>query len=248
MFLCAMQAALTFSRSGIWMSGICILTALCFLARNPRTLLNIGMLAVVVAFLSWFLIVPALDGFTGGKLSERYAQKGFANRETIAQEDILLCAQHPILGIGPGMGKFWRAKEFGGGGAAHTEFTRLLSEHGSLGVLALLTLLGMSLTRFMTPGSAQEMALRGTAIIYSFLFMAVTAMRVAMPGFVFGLAFISLAPPGHRPALPTKQRVTAAAGLFLRIRRKTPTPLFSRVRKLSFLGSQSVRSDWPAAV
>jgi O-antigen ligase len=160
-----------------------------------------GIMAVFVALLGWLLIAPALDAFTGGKLSERYAKKGFSNRETIAQEDLQLFVGHPILGVGPGMGKFMRKKEFNSGGAAHTEFTRLLSEHGMLGVIALLALVGTASYRIMARGTSQEKALRATAIAYSFLFMAVTAMRVALPGFVFGLAFINFAIPRHRGAI-----------------------------------------------
>jgi hypothetical protein len=198
MLVCAVQAALTFSRSGIWMSGICILAASCFLARDPRTAAKMAVLFVFVALLGWFVIVPALDHFTGGTLSERYAQKGFSNRENIAQQDLLLFAEHPILGVGPGMGKSWRKKEFGSGDVAHTEFTRLFSEHGILGFTALLSLLAMAGSRFLAKGSPQEKALRGTSLIYSFAFMAVTAMRVALPGFVFGLAFVGLALPNNR--------------------------------------------------
>src|ERR1043166_4214420 len=61
MLLCAIQAALTFSRSGIWMSGICILVALCFLARDPRTVAKMVLLSGIVALIGWVVIVPALE-------------------------------------------------------------------------------------------------------------------------------------------------------------------------------------------
>jgi hypothetical protein len=210
MLVCAVQAALTFSRSGIYQAGICIMIAMCFLIRDPRTLVKMGVFAVLAVLLSWCVVYPALDSFTGGKLSERYAKKGFSNRESIAQQDMILFIEHPLLGVGPGMGKTWRGKRFGGGNAAHTEFTRLFSEHGVSGVVALFALVGMGLNTLRTGGPAPAKALRSTALAYSFTFMAVAAMRVAMPGFLFGLAFVRLKPETRRWSAAIRPRAGSA--------------------------------------
>ncbi len=205
MLFCAMQAALTFSRSGIWMGAIGVMAACFFLVRNRRTFVTTASVAVLALLLAWLVVLPALDRFTGGQVSARFAEKGFSNRENIATQDLILFAKHPVLGVGPGMGKFARKQEFGGGGAAHTEFTRLLSEHGILGVIAGLILFGMTLKQLALAGTPQAKALRVTALVFSFLFMAAAAMRVALPGFVLGLAFVTLV------SLPTSSNLRMTA-------------------------------------
>lgn len=206
---CAMQAALTFSRSGIWMGAIGVMVAGFFLVRNRRTFAASASVAVLVLLLAWLVVLPALDRFTGGQVSNRFAEKGFSNRETIATQDLLLFVKHPVLGVGPGMGKPARKQEFGSGGAAHTEFTRLLSEHGLFGVFAFLVLVGLASQQLLLPGTPQAKALRVTALVYSFAFMAAAAMRVALPGFVLGLAFLTVVSPGHRPPMPANRRTVA---------------------------------------
>ena len=147
MLFFAMQAALTFSRSGIWMGALSTFVAFAFLARNSRTLIMAVVIAVLVVPIGWFVIFPALDRFTGDKLSARFRDKGLTGRDTIALEELILFTEHPFLGVGPGMGETWRAKQFGDGNQAHTEFSRLLAEHGLLGVLALTVLFGMATGR-----------------------------------------------------------------------------------------------------
>ena len=209
MLFFAMQAALTFSRSGVWMAMLGLMLASAFLVRNARALLVTGGLTLLVALLAWFLVLPFLDSYTGGQVSNRFAEEGFSNRDSIAKEDLLLFLENPVLGVGPGMGKYARAARFGSGGAAHTEFTRLFSEHGVFGVLALLVLLGVSSSKFVPRAPSHVKAVRYTALFYSFLFMCVTAMRVALPAFVLGLGFLGWAQvrgPGRQTLSPGRGR------------------------------------------
>ena len=61
-------------------------------------------------------------------------------REDIARADLEVWFDNPVLGVGPGVAKEYRAATFGRAAAAHTEFTRLLAEHGILGLVALIIL------------------------------------------------------------------------------------------------------------
>lgn len=205
MLFCAMQAALTFSRSGIYLGAICIGAGIIFLLRDVRAMLATAAVGILAAVVGFFVIYPVLDNFTGGKLSERYAKKGYSNRDTIAKEDLILFAEHPVLGVGPGMGAESRGAEFQDHIVAHTEFTRLLSEHGIFGAAALCALATMAAGRLLAPGTLQIQAFRRCCILYSFLFMLVTAMRVAMPGFTFGLAFFATVPAAGRVNRPPRQ-------------------------------------------
>jgi hypothetical protein len=76
--------------------------------------------------------------------------------------------------------------------SAHTEFTRMLAEHGSLGVLALLLFFYMPLAYFRKEKKYDNKVLFMVFMFYAFLTMAHSAMRMALPGFIYGLAFMDL--------------------------------------------------------
>ena len=50
--------------------------------------------------------------------------------------DLQIFAENPLFGLGPGTAMIERDR-ISGIGIAHTEFTRLLSDHGSLGLVAM---------------------------------------------------------------------------------------------------------------
>jgi hypothetical protein len=185
-------AVLTFSRTGVYIGVGTVVVASAFLLRNRRQLAyGISSLAVLFA-LGYFLVFPSLDKFTGGRLSERYAQKGFSNREDIAKGDLELALHNPVLGVGLGQVKSVRASQLGVGGAAHTEFTRLLAEHGMMGALALCALLLMGFQASAACATRYEKAWTLSLLAYAMLFMLVSGMRLVAPATVMGLAMVRL--------------------------------------------------------
>lgn len=187
----AAQATLTFSRTGIWIGLLTIGVAAIFLIRKSGKLLP-GLIGALLIFgMLYFVVFRSLDQFTGGKLSERYSEKGFTGREDIAQGDLLLALHNPLLGVGPGMAKMERSNHRGI--AAHTEFTRVLAEHGLAGLLALGALVLMAAKAFRRRASSPfQQAWTASLIAYSLLFMMVTGMRLAVPSLAMGLAMVRL--------------------------------------------------------
>jgi hypothetical protein len=192
--LFAAQAALTFSRTGVYLGVGGIALGIVCLARNPRQALSVVAATGGLAAVGWIIIFPFLDSFTGGKLSERFAEKGFTGREDIAWADIKVFAHHPLLGTGVGLSRQARISEFGVGHMAHTEYTRLLSEHGVLGFSALVIVVLAALQRLVAARSALERAFVAAMLSSAFLFMACTAMRLALPAFALGFATVRLVP------------------------------------------------------
>jgi hypothetical protein len=95
------------------------------------------------------------------------------------------------LGVGPGVGTYLRQQRLIGiiRGPSHTEYTRLLAEHGVFGILAMFCLFALALRAIR---GAPDLASRGISaamIIWALLFMSIYATRLAAPAFVFGLAF-----------------------------------------------------------
>jgi hypothetical protein len=96
--------------------------------------------------------------------------------------------ENPIFGVGVGM-SFYRAE---GWKVTHTEFTRLLAEHGLFGFSALVLILLAGCLTVWRSKSLREKAVTASMIGWSLLFMLDKAMRLVAPSFAFGLAFANM--------------------------------------------------------
>jgi len=137
-----------------------------------------------------YVLLPGLDAFTEGTLSERFQDTDTTGRDSLVESDLRIWAAHPVLGVGPGQAKDYRALH---GVAAHTEFTRLLAEHGSAGLGALLLLVVAAVQNTRRPDGPRERGLVAALLGWSFLYMVNSAMRLVAPSFVFGLSFARVA-------------------------------------------------------
>ena len=179
------QSVITFSRSGPYMGVGCVLLASFYLLRDrisrKQLFAGIGVLAIVA-----LVVLPRLNAFTSGALATRYQEVNATNRDVIALADLNIFWANPLLGVGPGGSFALHALTFRAQ-AAHTEYSRLLAEHGLFGLLALILLLIIpvrNLLRAKTPmGKALVAAFAGWAV----LFMLINAMRLAAPAFFLGL-------------------------------------------------------------
>jgi hypothetical protein len=110
------------------------------------------------------------------------------------QADLQIAMENPALGVGVGQGTVKRAEEFGLERVAHTEFTRLLAEHGIFGVGALCLLLLMGVQAIWRARTVRAKALVASMLCFSFLFMVGSGMRLVLPALTFGLASVFLRP------------------------------------------------------
>lgn len=189
------QSLLTFSRTGIYLAAGSFAVAVLFLVRDGRVRARLFFVLVLIGLIGYYLILPGLDTFTGGTLSQRYQDTSMTNREELMQGDLRVWANHPLAGVGPGMGRFYRASSITGNEIAvapHTEFSRLLAEHGSLGLLALLALLLMAWRNLARQREIRPRAFIAMLLAWTLLFMVVSGMRLAAPGYLFGLTFAML--------------------------------------------------------
>jgi O-antigen ligase len=135
---------------------------------------------------------------TGGLIDKRYANedaKGrvkksrLSGREAIAETEIQMFFDNPILGVGVGKNKEYREAETGIVAASHNEITRMLAEHGSLGALGLLIL-------FCTPLILYSQDRENIFALCFLLFWLLTinhaAMRMASPAFIYALSLLKI--------------------------------------------------------
>jgi O-antigen ligase len=193
------RGIVTFSRGGV-ITGLIMILVLFVLtyrysnnkAKSKIVLLIIG--ALLLGSLTWSYSVIQ----TGGLIENRYANQDargrekedrLGGREQIAMTELQMFWDNPLLGIGVGKNKEFREEETGIVAASHNEVTRLLAEHGSLGILALLILVFVPLL------SAFENK-QNLFLLPFYLFWALTinhaAMRLAAPAFIYALTLLKV--------------------------------------------------------
>jgi len=185
----ASQSALTFSRGGLWIAGISGLVVFLYLVRDKQTRFRVLSVAGLLFVVGQYILVPQLDAFTGGALSKRFRNLSTTNRDLLIRADLAIFEEYPILGVGPGMAKYHRGAVVGVTGAAHTELTRLLAEHGLFGLVALFLLILMGLKNFQRERSIQVRATVAGMVVWTLVYMLANAMRTVAPSFNFGLSF-----------------------------------------------------------
>jgi O-antigen ligase len=121
----------------------------------------------------------------------RFRSASLTGRDAIIRADLQIWSDNPVFGVGPGGATSLRAASYRES-SAHTEFSRLVAEHGVFGFLAFLLLLLMGLQNLRRPNVPQNKAVTAALTCWSFGFMAVTAMRLVAPAVMLGLASITL--------------------------------------------------------
>ncbi len=188
----AAQSALTFSRSGIYSAIGASLAVVFFQFRHVGEGLKRLMPILALAAVFFWFVFPALDDFTGGKLQERFEDTGTSNRVEIAQSDFEIFFENPILGTGVGLADEYRRRLYGYGAGTHTEFSRLISEHGIFGIAALISLSVMAIGNFKRQQSTFGRALVVGLSVWCVLFMINAGMRLAAPSYLWGLTFVTI--------------------------------------------------------
>jgi O-Antigen ligase len=183
----AVQSALTFSRGGLALAFSAVMVALMQLIRNRQARINLFVIGILLFGAARYVVVPRLETFTQGKLSERYTDTNSSNRVMIAETDLRIFVENPVLGVGPGMAGEIR-QELGLLAVAHTEYTRMLAEHGMLGALALVVLSVIVVRTLRLVRTIHSRAFVTSLLAWAALFLTIDAMRIVAPAFVVGLA------------------------------------------------------------
>ena len=206
------RGVVSFSRGGILTAIVCIISFLIFFFWNDqgksKQNSNIKILGVLVIFTTVWAYT-SLE--TNGLIDNRYSNKNAlgqvedditTGRAELIETELTAFYHHPITGIGVGKGKEYREENLGIGIASHNEISRLLAEHGILGVMALGILIFVPITFwFKFKNNYYFLA------FVAFWFMTInhSAMRIALPAFVYGLALLYIVDekknPVHRKRL-----------------------------------------------
>ena len=201
------QCALTFSRGGIYTAGGAAAVATFYLIRQPRARLKVLGGILVLVLVGNFLILPALDSFTEGALTKRFTNTKLTGRDRLIMADFQAWSENPLFGVGPGQAKSYR-QSFRANTSAHTEFSRVLAEHGIFGLIATLLLIFSAAQYLIRARAGVEKAFTGAMICWSILYTLTAAMRLAAPAFTFGLAAIRIVPDPEPEPIAARENAT----------------------------------------
>ena len=199
MILMAYRALLTFSRGGILVSIVmCVaFIGVFYFATNFK--LRVKTSARVIAIIATGLAVWTFTIFqTGGMIENRYENKDALGREKddittgraeLLETEIDAFRESPFFGVGVGGVKYVFKDELGVELPTHNEISRMLSEHGMFGIIALMILI---FAPIITKIKGRKNIYFWPFLIFWFLTIAHSSMRIAMPAFIYALALLNI--------------------------------------------------------
>ena len=195
------RGLLTFSRGGIMAGVLVFFVFVFFMFLYKREMIKIIIKYFSIALIALMAIWLYTSNITGGMLDNRYGGKNSIGGEkedlSSGRIDIILNQfesfyESPWFGIGVGNGKYKRIdSEENLTAASHNEITRLIEEHGAMGIIILFILLMVPLENILNSNNYQRAFLISFYALW-FLTIGHSAMRIAFPGFIYGLSLIRI--------------------------------------------------------
>jgi len=197
--LLSYRAIVTFSRGGvitaIVISGLFLISYYKLVNVKVKRRTSIIMILIFIAgFFTWSLTSIQTDGL----IDKRYANQDAAGRVKqdvstgrgiLISSELAAFKENPITGIGVGKIKEYREQEYGIVAASHNEISRLLSEHGLTGVIALIILILYPLSyRIKNRRNFMFLPLLG----FWFLTINHSSMRIAAPALIYALSLLNV--------------------------------------------------------
>jgi O-antigen ligase len=210
--LMSYRAIITFSRGGVLTAVICIMAFVVVYfykqdsKEQSKIVFKMGVFGVIGVVL-WLFTAFKTEGLIVNRYTNRDAAGKLEDDITTGRTELIITElqgfyYNPVIGIGVGKGKGMRSEMTGTATASHNEISRLLSEHGLLGLVAILILILVPII-FWTKFKNNYYFLAFLA--FWFLTINHSAMRIALPAFVYGLALLYIVDdkkhPVHRKRL-----------------------------------------------
>ncbi len=193
------RGIITFSRGGM-VTGVSMILALMgvsYLVLNSARRLQLLFVLAIVGIV--FAGVWTYSSYqTNGLIDKRYSNQDSAGRvkedqlsgrTELASDEYQTFLKNPIFGVGVGRNMEQRMQRTGELIVSHNEITRMIAEHGSLGILSLLIL-------FLTPLILYIDNKYNIYILCFLTFWVLTinhaAMRLAAPAFIYSLSLLKV--------------------------------------------------------
>lgn len=192
------QALLTLSRGGVVALAISIAASVLasLLSSQGRTSFPfrnfawLGLTVTIFVLAVW----PWAERFTSGRLSERFdtAEADTSGRTEIAMAEIEMWKSSPIWGIGIGKVREEIGAYLPFGAYSHTEFTRLLAEHGAFGLAAITLFFAGLWQNFVRAKDFRARSWIAGLGVFAILYMSQAATRTTAPVIAYMLTWAVL--------------------------------------------------------
>ncbi len=197
LFFMSYRAIVTFSRGGVITAAVCAVFFIIvyFLLAKPKIKAQIIPKVALIVFgliLTWAFTSLKTTGlidkrYTNRDAAGRLKQDITTGRSELISNELLAFYEEPLTGIGVGKTKEYRLEKTGIHAATHNEVSRLLSEHGLLGLMALLLLIFIPIRYWFKQWHNPYLP---ALFIFWFLTINHSSMRLAAPAFIYGLMLL----------------------------------------------------------
>lgn len=193
------QSLLTFSRGGMFATGFAVAAVVLAQTRSRQGRRRAAVVIAVVFALGYFVVIPRINSFTQGAFEDRFTNTE-TGRTDLASSDLDVFERSPVFGVGPGMTKYQRlsyevcalrSDACRDEASSHTEFTRMMSEHGAVGILSIVILLSLAWSAVVRAGPSRFLTVG--FIVWSIAQMFYANIRIVAVAFAFAVAFIRVA-------------------------------------------------------
>jgi hypothetical protein len=198
------RGIITFSRGGMMTGFFMIIFLLGFMYYKTNFGGKVKLNYILTIMITAFVVTWMYTSFqTSGLIDKRYGNKDaqgrekeskFTGRTDLAETEIDMFLENPIFGVGVAKGAEIREDITGNFAVSHDEITRMLAEHGSLGIIAMLILFFTPLIMYLENQFNMYLI---CFVLFWFLTINHAAMRTAVSAFVYSLSLLNvqLIPP-----------------------------------------------------
>lgn len=195
-----LRLLLSFSRAGLFSCIISLFIVLWQLVKNKyleieRTKL-VGYIGIL--FIFSFSLWHVVNNITGGMAYNRFSGRDTAGnvkadistgRGDLFNQEIQMFLDNPFTGIGAGEVVTVRNVMYSSKQPSHTEYSRLLAEHGFFGLIDLIILIVFPIFWYKkTNGLSRIFFLANMS--YALLILFPSSTRIMFPLFLYGLSFL----------------------------------------------------------
>lgn len=184
------QSILTFSRGGLYSLILAGLALGLHLWHAPGARGRFVVLLAAFTVLVFGGIYPWLDDLSTGAVTARFQDLDTTGRLELAQADLLAFKENRLLGTGVGGSMPYHEYMLGYSIGTHTEYTRLLAEHGLFGVFIIALMLWMLLKRYVRTQPGLARGISAAMAVWSLSVMAHSATRIVAIALAFALALV----------------------------------------------------------
>lgn len=188
---------LTFSRGGMY-SLVVSGAAMLLVGIGTRGSRLRSIVVLVVGVIGLLVMFASANDFSGNWLESRYndgtTSSSTAGRTNLAEMDLKVFGDHPLAGVGTGQSPKHHQGGNLTGAAAHTEYTRLVAEHGLPGLVVVVSLAVMTVAGFRANLSRWNRLLVAGAGVWALSTMLHASTRLAAVGLIFALTQLRVEP------------------------------------------------------